>query len=75
MQMHLDLAQCSTGAPGSKLEAFIQVDLVDLVHPFSKGDVCRQRVSLPVVYCCVLFILTLTFYSDSYAHLFLSYVT
>lgn len=37
MQMHLDLAQCSTGAPGSKLEVFIQVDLVDLVHPFSKG--------------------------------------
>lgn len=37
MQMYLDLAQCSIGAPGSKLEVFIRVDLVDLVHPFSKG--------------------------------------
>lgn len=39
MQMHLDLAQCSTRAAGSKLKALIQVDLVDLVHPLLRGDV------------------------------------
>lgn len=39
MQIHLGLMQCSGGAAGSKLRAFIQMDSLDLVHLLVNGMV------------------------------------